>query len=87
MGYKVFSINNGKRSKIDAQSIIIEIDENKYVELDTNPHPNHRGGLPISILLDFDNPFNTSAHSIFNIKPGASNVIHLHIEKTTNYDK
>ncbi|MEM5528484.1 hypothetical protein WN093_06605 [Gammaproteobacteria bacterium AS21] len=86
MGYKVFSINqNGERSEIDAQSIIIELDEGKCLELDVNPHPNHHGALPISITLDLNKPINANAHSIFNIKPAASNVIHLHVEKIASY--
>lgn len=81
--YKVFAIDkHGEKKEIDADSIMIELAEDKCLELDLNPHPNHVGGLPISAHPNPETLAQTGkqVHSMFNIKPGASNVVHLHIE-------
>jgi hypothetical protein len=81
--YTAYSIDaDGKTTKIVAESIVIELAEDKSVELILNPHPNHFGGLPILTPANVGEfvEHNTNTHSVFNIKPGASNVVHLHVE-------
>jgi hypothetical protein len=75
--YKAFTINDdGTRNKIDANSIVIELTENKIIELDLNPQSNHFGGLPI--ITPADEEQNT--FPVFNVKPSASNVLHIYVE-------
>ncbi|MCK5819951.1 MAG: hypothetical protein KAH18_12090 [Psychromonas sp.] len=85
--YNAFAIDkNGNRNEIDAESIVIEIAKDKSIEINLQPHPNHFGGL---LMVT---PANTerlakkkcNVHSIFNIRPGASNVVHLGIENIEN---
>lgn len=77
---KAFTIDkNGKKQELDTESLVIEIADKKCLKLDLNPHSKHAGGLPVSILSPPPHK-GRQVHSIFNIKPGASNVVHLHIE-------
>lgn len=75
--YKAFAINeDGKRDIIDAKSIVIELANNKSIELDLSPQENHIGGLPVITPANEEQ----NIFSVFNVKPGASNVLHLYVE-------
>ncbi len=81
--YRAFGKDeNGTKQEIVADSIIIELEENKTLELDLKPHEKYFGGLPIITPAEIEimSPDKISNHFAFNIKPGACNVIHLFIE-------
>lgn len=80
--YIAYSIDkDGKRNEIEAESIVIALSVEQEIEIILNPHENFSAGLPIVTPANDSISNMENSHSVFNIRPGASNVLHLNIEK------
>jgi hypothetical protein len=82
--YKAYLVApDGTKTPVVAHGIVIELGPNLELELDLAPHPNHAGGLPIRAgpertLAELEN---SGFSSSLVVRPGASNVIHVLVER------
>jgi len=83
--YRAYAINkNGIRNEIKAESIVIAISQDKEFEIVLNQKGNLSDGVLIITSADEDTMIKAHSHPVFNIRPGASNVIHLNIDMIEN---
>ncbi|MFD2205585.1 hypothetical protein [Kiloniella antarctica] len=78
--YAVFK--NGKREQINADSIVVEVESGKSLEIDLCSHDYALGGLSI-VTPPYDARDNLEEDEwpIFTIRPGASNQIELFLNR------
>ncbi len=74
---------DGTETPVDAHGIIIELGPGLELDLDLAPHPNHAGGLVICAgpSLSLAELEKGGLYSSLAVRPGASNVIHVFVER------
>ncbi len=80
--YRAYLITEqGERQPIDARSIVIELEPDKEIELDLQPHPNYLGGLEIRAGSELDSSTDSGHLSMLVVRPGGCNLVHLSVEQ------
>lgn len=83
--YKTYLVSaDGTRKLIVGRAIVIELGPDQELELDLAPHANFRGGLPLvtGSARTTGAPEKQGFCSNLVVHPGASNVLHVSVERS-----
>lgn len=84
--YKAYSLDaQGRRTPLEAHGVVIELRPGIEVEINLAPHPNFLGRLPMTTppMAEMERLYNEGHVDDFAVVFGASNVLHVLVERRT----